>query len=65
MGIYLPMVDGDVIAKWDKEFVTNTLKKISKQQTVNKIRTIKINKLFNLVIIIYHMTIELHQKLFV
>ena len=24
MEIYLAMVDGDVIAKWDKEFVTNT-----------------------------------------
>ena len=45
MAIYLPTVDGDVILKWDKEFVTNTFEKISKQETVNKIRTIKINYL--------------------
>ena len=65
MGTYSPTVDGDVIEKWDKEFVTNMLK-IFKQQTENKIQTIKINKLFNFVTIIYfYLTIELHQKLFV
>ena len=44
MGIYSLTTDGDVIVKWDKEFVTNTLK-ISKQQTENKIQVIKINYL--------------------
>ena len=37
------MADGGVIVKWDKEFVTNTLKNI--QTTENKIRRIKINYL--------------------
>ena len=44
MGIYSTTVDGDVITKWDREFVTSTLE-TSKQQTENKIRTIKINYL--------------------
>ena len=32
MGIYSPMADGDVIVKWDKEFVTNIPKKYSKNR---------------------------------
>ena len=42
MEIYLPTADGDVIMKWDKEFVAEMLNRKRISNMVNKTRTINI-----------------------